>query len=141
MKRLVFLAFVLALGCNSQSALPPPAAPIGVTAAPGDRQVTPSWTASSGATSYNLYWSTSAAVSKSNGTKVAGATSGAVVTNLTNGTAYYFVVTAANAGGDSPESSPAASATPLPPPPSAPAGVTAAPGNGHATAAGSAASG
>src|SRR5438128_1904271 len=138
MKRLAFLAFVVALGCDSQSAPPPPAAPIGVTAAPGDGQVTISWTASSGATSYNLYWSISSGVSKSNGTKVAGATSGAAVTGLTNGTAYYVVVTAVNAGGESPESSPAASATL---PPAAPTGVTATPGAGQVTVAWTASNG
>ncbi len=91
----------------------PPAAPTGVVATPGDGQVTVAWTATQGATSYNLYWSSSAGVSKASGTKVPGVTSGHVVTGLTNGTAYYFVVTAQSSAGESAESSPAASATPF----------------------------
>ncbi len=120
---------------------PIPAAPTGVTATAGDGQVTVAWTASPGATSYDLYWSTSSSVSKSNGTKVTGATSGGAVTGLTNGTGYYFVVTAVNLGGESAESSPAASATPVPPVPAAPTGVTVVAGIGQVTVSWTAASG
>jgi fibronectin type 3 domain-containing protein len=112
-----------------------------VSAVPGDVQATVSWTASSGADSYNVYWSTSASVSKATGMKVAGATSGGAVSGLVNGTAYYFVVTAANAGGESAESSPAATATPLPPISAAPTGVVAAAGDGEVTVTWAASSG
>jgi hypothetical protein len=63
----------------------PPLAPSGVTATGGDKQVTVTWPAVSGATSYNLYWSTTAGVGVG-GTKITGATSPAVQTGLNNST-------------------------------------------------------
>lgn len=115
------LAVGLLAACGSSSSNPPPppsvpAAPADVVATPGDGQVTVSWTASSGATSYNVYSSTSASVSKASGTKATGASSGGAITGLANGTAWYFVVTAVNASGESAESSPVATATPTGPP-------------------------
>jgi len=110
----------------------PPSAPTGVQAVAGNGQVTVSWNAVAGATSYNLYWGTSPGVTKQNGTKIAGASSPYVHTGLTNGTTYYYVVTAQNANGESVESG-EVSATPQPPPPSAPTGVQAVAGNGQVT--------
>jgi hypothetical protein len=91
----------------------PPSAPTGVQAVAGNGQVTVSWNAVAGATSYNLYWRTSPGVTKQNGTKIAGASSPYVHTGLTNGTTYYYVVTAQNANGESVESG-EVSATPSP---------------------------
>jgi hypothetical protein len=80
-----------------------------LTATPGNAQVALSWTASSGATSYNVQRST---VSGSGYAQVANvATTSYTNTGLTNGTAYYFVVNAQNAGGTSANSS-QVSATP-----------------------------
>ena len=78
----------------------PPPAPTGLTATAGNAQVALSWTASSGATSYNALRSTV------NGSGYASVATGITTTNytntgLTNGTAYYFVVTATNSSGTS----------------------------------------
>jgi len=75
--------------------LPPPSAPTGVGASSGSGQVVISWTASSGATSYNVKrslvnggpYSTIGSVS----------ISPYVDSGLTNGTTYYYVVSAVNA--------------------------------------------
>jgi hypothetical protein len=81
-----------------------PASPTGVTPTSGSVQVTIGWTGVSGATSYNLYYSTIPGVTKANGTKIAGVTSPYTISPLTNGTPYYFVVTAVNAVDESAES-------------------------------------
>ena len=88
-----------------------PSAPTGATATAGNGQVIISWNAVSGATSYNIYWSTTSGVTKSTGTKISNVTSPYTLTGLTNGTPYYYVVTAVNSYGESAESS-QASATP-----------------------------
>lgn len=88
-----------------------PSAPTGVSATASTGQATISWTAVSGATSYNIYMATQAGVTKLNGTKNPAATSPSTLTGLTNGTTYYFVVTAVNVAGESIEST-QVSATP-----------------------------
>ena len=95
-------------------AVPPPA-PTGLSATPGNAQVSLSWTASSGATSYNVKQAT---VSGGPYTTIA---SGVATTNynntgLSNGTTYYYVVSAANSSGEGANSS-EVSATPAIPPP------------------------
>lgn len=82
-----------------------PTTPTGVSATAADKQVTVSWTAVTGATSYNIYWSNSTGVTKTNGTQITGAASPYIHTGLTNGTTYYYVVTAVNSYGESGESS------------------------------------
>jgi len=109
---------------------PPPSvppAPGGVTAAGGAKQVTVSWASSSGATSYNIYWSRTAGVTTVTGTKITGATSPYIQTGLLDGTTYYYIVTAANSAGESAASAQVSAVTnaPLPTVPSAPTGVTA----------------
>ncbi len=86
-----------------------PAAPTGLTATAGDRQVALAWTTVSGATSYNIKRSTT---SESGYTQVgATATASYTDTSVTNGTTYYYVVEATNASGTSAAST-QASATP-----------------------------
>jgi fibronectin type 3 domain-containing protein len=87
------------------SVAPTPAAPTGVTATPGNGQVTIAWTAVSGATSHNIYWSTASGVTAANGTKITGATSPYLQSGLINNTTYYYVVTAVDGNGESTPSS------------------------------------
>jgi lysophospholipase L1-like esterase len=58
-----------------------------------------------GATSYNIYYSTTTGVTKVTGLLVSGVTNPKVINGLTPGTPYYFIVTAVNANGESAESS------------------------------------
>jgi fibronectin type 3 domain-containing protein len=102
----------------------PPAAPTGVAAAAGNGQATISWGAAAGATSYNVKYGT-ASGGPYTATVSSGGTS-ATIPGLSNGTPYYFVVTAVNSAGES-GSSAQATATPLPPAPVAPGGLTATP--------------
>jgi hypothetical protein len=102
-------------------------APTNLTATAGNAQVSLSWTASTGATSYNVLRSTT------NGgpyTTSVGSTAGTTLTDTTvvNGTTYYYVVTATNSAGTSGNSS-QASATPQFAPPPAPTNLTATAGN------------
>ena len=107
---------------------PPPAAPAGLEALAGNTQVSLTWTASAGATSYHLKRSTT------NGgpyTQVSAPTAANFTdTGLINSTIYYYVVSALNSAGESANSS-QASATPAAPatPPPAPAGLGAIAGN------------
>lgn len=114
--------------------LPVPGRPSGATVSGGDGKVTVSWNAVAGATSYNIYYATTAGVTKSNGTKIAGVTAPQEVTGLTNGQTYFFVVTAENASGEGVVSS-EKSVTPAAAPqaPGSPTGATATAGIGQVT--------
>ncbi|MES2924932.1 MAG: fibronectin type III domain-containing protein [Verrucomicrobiota bacterium] len=103
-----------------------PVAPTGLTATAGNTQVSLSWSAVSGATSYNVKRATTnggpyTTVSSPTGTSY-------VNTGLTNGTTYYYVVSAVNGTGESANSS-QVNATPQTPAPSAPTGLSATGGN------------
>jgi len=103
---------------------PAPSAPTGLTATPGDGRVALTWTASSGAASYNVKRS---AASGGPYTTIATGVSTTSYTDTTvaNGTTYYYVISAVNAAGESPDSS-EVSATPQPlSPPVAPTALTA----------------
>ncbi len=82
-----------------------PSAPAGLSGTAGNNQIAISWNSVSNASSYNIYWSNTTGVTKINGTKITGATSPYTHTGLTNGTTYYYVVTAVNSYGESSESS------------------------------------
>jgi fibronectin type 3 domain-containing protein len=101
---------------------PPPPAPTGLITKRGAGQVTLAWNASSGAASYNVKIATVSGGPY--GTITGTTTLNYTSTGLANGTTYYFVVSAVNAGGESPNSA-QVSAKPLAPP----TGLTATPGS------------
>src|SRR5580704_9615011 len=81
-------------GSSNPGPADPPPAPSGLTATAGSAQVSLSWTASSGATSYDVKRGTT------NGgpyTQIATATTTSYVdSGVSNGTTYYYVATAVN---------------------------------------------
>ncbi|MDC0714521.1 glycoside hydrolase family 6 protein [Stigmatella sp. ncwal1] len=87
----------------------PPFSPTGLTATPGNQQVTLRWTASLSATSYTVKRGTASNGPFATVTSVTGTTY--AHTGLTNGTTYYFVVSASNSHGESANTS-TVSATP-----------------------------
>ena len=99
-------------------------APTGVSATPGNGQASIAWAPVAGATSYNVYSTTDSTVTATNGLVPVNATSPSVQSGLSNGTAYYFLVTAVVNGV---ESAPTlVNATPAANPvPANPVGVTA----------------
>ena len=126
------------------NAAPPavPVAPAGVTATGGANQVSISWYAVAGATSYNIYWATTSGVTTAS-TKITSASSPYVQTGLAAGTTYYYIVTAVNAAGQSVASTQVSAATnaPVVTIPTAPTGVSAAGGANQVSISWSAVSG
>jgi fibronectin type 3 domain-containing protein len=107
-----------------------PAAPMGLTAAAGNALVTLNWTASSGATGYYVKRSTT---SGGPYTQISTqATASDTDTGLTNGTKYFYVVSAYNSAGQSANSA-EVNATPVLAAPSAPTGLAATAGNAQAS--------
>jgi fibronectin type 3 domain-containing protein/regulation of enolase protein 1 (concanavalin A-like superfamily) len=108
----------------------PPPTPSGLGATAGNNQVALTWNTSSGATSYNLKRAT---VSGGPYTMIATPTTPSYTDPTSvNGTTYYYVVSAVNAGGESANSS-QVSATPEPPIPPTPTGLAATAGNDQVT--------
>jgi len=87
------------------------AAPTGLTATGGSAQIGLSWTASSGATSYNVYRGTTAGGESA--TAIATGITGTIYTDtgLANSTAYFYTVKAVNASGSSAASNEATATT------------------------------
>jgi len=108
------------VSATPQGAVPAP--PTGLSATPGNTQVSLSWTASSGATSYNVKRSTTSGGPYT----TVGSPTGTSFTNtgLVNGTTYFYVVSAVNASGESGNSA-QVSATPQGVVPAPPTGVSA----------------
>jgi fibronectin type 3 domain-containing protein len=105
-------------------AAPPLATPTGLAASPGDAQVTLSWSAVSGATSYRVY----------RGATLVGspATTTFTDTGLTNGTAYSYTVVAVGTSSTSAATTPV-TATPAAAVAGAPTGLTGQAGDASAT--------
>lgn len=110
----------------------PPANPTNLSVEPGDTVNTVQWSAVAGATSYTLYWSDAAPLTKQSATVITGAVSPYKHTGLTNGTLLYYAVTARNDGGES-DLSPVVGATPVAPLPAAPTTLAATPGDAAVT--------
>jgi fibronectin type 3 domain-containing protein len=120
------------VSATPQATVTAPAAPTGLTATAGDKQAALSWNAVSGATSYTVKRATTNGglytIVASNVT-----TTSFTNTGLTNGTTYYYVVSAVNSAGESANSA-QASATPqaMVTAPAAPTGLTATAGDKQA---------
>ena len=113
---------------NSGGGATAPGAPTGLLATAGNAEVSLTWNSSSGATGYYVQRAT---VNGGPYVQIAvPAANSYTNTGLTNGTTYYYVVSAFNSAGQSAISG-QASATPAAPamPPAAPAGLRATGGN------------
>jgi len=129
-------------GCGGGSSDSTVSNPSNVQVIPGDGSVTLTWNPASGATTYNIYFAQQPGVTKDNyqtlsgGRKLSELSSPAIVGSLTNGSTYYFIVTAVTKTPSSTKESsgsPEYSATPLPSPPAAPQNLQAQPGNKQVT--------
>jgi len=136
---LVLAIAVFAIGCGSSNHISTPSSsavpsqPDNLVATAGNAQVSLFWTSSPGATTYNIYYSTTKGAAKSSGTKITGVTlSMYTLSGLTNGSTYYVAVTAVNAKGESASSS-EAYVKPVAQRPGVPTGVTASPNNQQVT--------
>ncbi|WP_158543911.1 GDSL-type esterase/lipase family protein [Cohnella sp. OV330] len=108
--------------------LPVPSAPTGLAVVTSSGQAVASWSAASGATSYKLKRGTAAGGPYT--TIYTGPNLTYTDVNAVAGTAYYYIVTASNASGESANST-EVSATVAVPVPAAPTGVAAATGTGQ----------
>ena len=102
-------------------------APSNLTAAAGDGEVTLSWAPTTGGAIYTVKRAETTGGPYSD---IAGNITGTSYTDasVTDGVTYYYVVSASDPSGDSPDSN-EASATPRPPLPGIPSRLTASPGN------------
>lgn len=87
-----------AMATPSAPAVPSP--PSGLTATAGKKKITLNWKPSAGATAYNVKRRTGSAATYMTIATGVGGTS-YINTGLTSGVTYYYVVSAANAGGES----------------------------------------
>ena len=96
---------------NATPVQPAPAVPANLAATAGNAQVSLSWSGSAGATSYHVKRSTASGAE----TQIAAPSSNSFTdTTVTNGTKYFYVVSAVNSAAESANSS-EVSATPTTP--------------------------
>ena len=98
-------------GSGGGSSTTVPSQPTGLAAVAGDAQIALSWTATTGATSYNVYYGTATLATLTDLSQISSVAGGtlladqtgttATVTGLTNSTPYFFVITAKNSIGES----------------------------------------
>jgi fibronectin type 3 domain-containing protein len=112
---------------SEASATPRVQPPSGLTATSGNMKVSLTWTTSPGAVSYNVYRGTTPGGEGATPVATGVTTTSFTDTGLTNGTTYYYQVTAVNGGGESTRSG-EVSAAPVAPPAS-PTGLAATGGN------------
>jgi hypothetical protein len=93
----------------------PPAAPTNLTATAGNAKVSLNWTGSAGATSYDVYRSTTSGGYTTLPLAIGITATSYTDSSLSNGTTYYYVVSAVNSFGESQKSN-EVSATPQAPP-------------------------
>lgn len=111
-KGLTLVVAMLLIALTTVTVAAPPA-PTNLVATPGDKRITLTWNAASGATSYRVFRSTTPTFGS---TPLVTRTSRSYTnTGLTIGTTYYYRVVARNSSGDSPPSA-TVSATPIGPP-------------------------
>ena len=96
-------------------ALPlPPAAPTALTAKAGNGSATLSWTASSAASSYEVFQGSTAGGESTVPVSTGISGTSVVIGGLSNGSSYFFIVKAVNDGGESAKSNEAKAALPAP---------------------------
>ena len=123
LKNMIFACTLVLAACGSNSTAPPPpppkapAAPTGLAATGGLGQVSLSWTAVAGATSYNILRGDTAGAETALGTSTAASYTD---TGLAAGTTYYYVVQALEGGLSSANSNESSAITI----PAAPMGLT-----------------
>lgn len=133
---LILLTILFLAACDTAKN-GPPSNPSNIAIEAQDSKVVISWDTVTGATSYTIYLASETGInktnykSKTNGQKVTNVSSPHTLTNLTNGTTYYFVVTALKGSLESTESN-EKSATPTASgnPPDSPSNITTTAKNG-----------
>jgi len=138
------LSFALSCGGTSPSGgdsptVSVPSVPTGLNATAGNQQVSLSWTASNGATSYHVKRGTQSGGPYTQVT--APTTTSDTDAGLTNGTLYYYVVSAVNSAGESGNSSEVSAIPTAGSIPAMPTGLTATAGNAQVTLSWNASSG
>ena len=91
---------VFLVQCTTDEGTIIPDTPTGVIISAGNRQLIISWDPVTEEESYNIYWNTTGEVDAT-ASKIEGISSPYSHTGTTNGTTYYYIITAANQGGES----------------------------------------